>query len=68
MLFESKKAITELTRGKSKVEISVELLEVYNEKVRDLLDSSKQAEGDGTSLKVKANEEAKQNDSESDSV
>jgi hypothetical protein len=54
-LFAAKDAIMELTRGQSKVEISVELLEVYNEKVRDLLDSSKPAEGQGASLKVKAN-------------
>lgn len=54
-LFAAKEAISELTRGESRVEISVELLEVYNEKVRDLLDSSK-PDGEGAALKVKANE------------
>jgi hypothetical protein len=54
-LFAAKEAISELTRGESRVEISVELLEVYNEKIRDLLDSKK-PEGQAVSLKVKANE------------
>lgn len=53
MLFAAKGSISELTRGESKVEISVELLEVYNEKVRDLLDSSNADQA--ASLKVKAN-------------
>ena len=52
MLFTAKESIAELTRGKSKVEISVELLEIYNEKVRDLLVSGKSDQN----LKVKANE------------
>ena len=54
MLFAAKESISELTRGESKVEISVELLEVYNEKIRDLLDSSKTEQE--ASLTVKANE------------
>lgn len=53
-LFAAREAIAELTRGSSKVEISVELLEIYNEKVRDLLDNK--TEGQEVSLKVKANE------------
>jgi len=52
MLFTAKESIAELTRGHSNVEISVELLEIYNEKVRDLLVSGKPDQN----LKVKANE------------
>jgi len=53
MLFSGKGSIVELSRGKSQAEISVELLEVYNEKVRDLLDTGKP---DDKGLKVKANQ------------
>ena len=37
MLFESKTSIEEASDGSTKVEISVEMLEIYNETVRDLL-------------------------------
>jgi len=53
-LFAAREAIAELTRAESKVEVSVELLEVYNEKVRDLL-AAGNVEGQEGSLKVKAN-------------
>ena len=36
-LFESKEEIETLSKGKTSVSISVELLEIYNEKIRDLL-------------------------------
>eukprot|EP00934_Nitzschia_sp_Nitz4_P003577 Nitzschia sp. Nitz4//scaffold7_size249615//46813//49980//NITZ4_001150-RA/size249615-processed-gene-0.180-mRNA-1//-1//CDS//3329558361//3567//frame0 len=55
-LFQAKNEIVELSKGKSTVDISVELLEVYNENVRDLLVSSSDIDGKGVSLKVKANE------------
>ena len=37
MLFKAKQEIEALSRGETNVELSVELLEIYNEKVRDLL-------------------------------
>lgn len=36
-LFQAKAEVEELSRGSAKVELSVEMLEIYNEKVRDLL-------------------------------
>ena len=40
-LFDEKQKIIDLSRGKSSIAMSVELLEIYNEKVRDLLSSGK---------------------------
>ena len=40
-LFDSKRAIEETSKGASTVNISVELLEIYNEQVRDLLNDKK---------------------------
>jgi kinesin family protein C1 len=51
-LFDSKAKIEELSRGEKQVFLSVELLEIYNENVRDLLSASKQ----DTFLKIVANE------------
>ena len=53
-LFDAKKSITELNLCEGQIEISVELLEVYNEKVRDLLAPSNPQGQE--SLKIKANE------------
>ena len=53
-LFDMKKSISELSQRQESIEICVELLEVYNEKVRDLLASSDPHGQE--SLKVKANE------------
>jgi kinesin family protein C1 len=55
-LFDAKREIEELSRGESSVELSVELLEIYNEKVRDLLVPNSGPEGQEISLKVTANE------------
>ena len=55
-LFDAKVEIEDLSRGDKKVELSVELLEVYNEKVRDLLIPSSDSDGKEVSLKVTANE------------
>lgn len=41
MLFNSKRELEEASKGKSKVQISIELLEIYNEHVRDLLGENK---------------------------
>jgi kinesin family member C2/C3 len=49
-LYDEKQKIIDLSRGKSNITISVELLEIYNEKVRDLLSSNKE------DLKVTSNE------------
>eukprot|EP00980_Cylindrotheca_fusiformis_P001420 scaffold345_cov134-Cylindrotheca_fusiformis.AAC.31 len=55
-LFKAKKEIEDLSRGEKTVELSVELLEVYNEKVRDLLVPNSGPDGQELSLKVSANE------------
>lgn len=55
-LFDSKREIEDLSRDGSKVELFIELLEVYNEKVRDLLVPNKNFEGQELNLKVTANE------------
>jgi hypothetical protein len=49
-LFEEKQKIIDLSRGESSIIMSVELLEIYNEKVRDLLSSGKEE------LKLTSNE------------
>ena len=54
-LFGTKREIEELNPEHS-VEISVELLEVYNEKIRDLLVAKGGSDGEEINLKVKANE------------
>ena len=55
-LFDAKAKIEELSKGDKAVTMTVELLEIYNEQVRDLL-SPKTAGGNGqeTSLKVSGN-------------
>lgn len=53
-LFDARKSIGELSRFEGNIEIAVELLEVYNEKVRDLLVSTNTHGQE--SLKIKANE------------
>jgi kinesin family protein C1 len=55
-LFNAKKEIEDMSRGEKKAELSVELLEVYNEKVRDLLVPNSGSDGQDISLKVTANE------------
>eukprot|EP00339_Tiarina_fusa_P000235 CAMPEP_0117027738 /NCGR_PEP_ID=MMETSP0472-20121206/20241_1 /TAXON_ID=693140 ORGANISM="Tiarina fusus, Strain LIS" /NCGR_SAMPLE_ID=MMETSP0472 /ASSEMBLY_ACC=CAM_ASM_000603 /LENGTH=1076 /DNA_ID=CAMNT_0004735053 /DNA_START=69 /DNA_END=3299 /DNA_ORIENTATION=- len=55
-LFDSKAEVEQVSRGDSKVELSVELLEVYNEQIRDLLVPNAGSEGRELSLKVSANE------------
>lgn len=47
MMFQKKAELETMSRGSTTIEISVELLEVYNEKVRDLLSSDS-----GCALKV----------------
>lgn len=49
-LFEEKQKIIDLSRGESTITMFVELLEIYNEKVRDLLSSEKEE------LKLTSNE------------
>jgi hypothetical protein len=55
-LFHSKHEIEELSRGAASVELSVELLEVYNEKVFDLLAPQGGDKGRELSLKVTSKE------------
>jgi kinesin family protein C1 len=51
-LFSAKQEIEALSRGDTKVELSVELLEVYNEKIRDLLAPNGGTDGRELNLKV----------------
>lgn len=44
-LFDSKRTIEETSKGSTTVKISVELLEIYNEQVRDLLNENKGMSG-----------------------
>jgi Kinesin motor domain len=55
-LFDSKQEIEELSQGLKSVSMKVEMLEIYNENVRDLLASPTSADGSGTSLKVVGSE------------
>jgi kinesin family protein C1 len=55
-LFNAKQEIEALSRGNTKVELSVELLEIYNEKVRDLLAANGGADGRELNLKVTSKE------------
>lgn len=55
-LFQAKSDIEALSRGESNVELSLELLEIYNEKVRDLLAPNGGLEGEELSLKITGNE------------
>jgi Kinesin motor domain len=55
-LFEAKREAEELSRGDTQVELSVELLEIYNEKVRDLLAPNSGPDGHEIVLKVTSNE------------
>ena len=52
MLYDAKDEIETLSRGESKVSMSVELLEVYNEKVHDLLAPRSGPDGRVANLKV----------------
>jgi kinesin family protein C1 len=51
-LFNAKQEIEELSQGNTKVELSVELLEIYNEEVRDLLAPNHGSDGRELNLKV----------------
>lgn len=55
-LFASKHEIEELSKGETRVQISVELLEIYNERVRDLLDPEGESNRSEQSLKVTSKE------------
>lgn len=55
-LFDAKSDIEDLSRGEKTVEVALELLEIYNEQVRDLLVPNSGADGLELSLKVNANE------------
>jgi uncharacterized coiled-coil DUF342 family protein len=55
-LFDSKMEVEQMSCGDSKVELCVELLEVYNEQIRDLLVPTAGSDGKELSLKVSANE------------
>jgi len=53
-LFGAKHMLEETSQGGTTVEISVELLEVYNEQVRDLV-STKESDGSGKRLNISVN-------------
>jgi Kinesin motor domain len=55
-MFASKRELEEYSRGTTKVEMSVELLEIYNEQVRDLLAPNAGPSGREVALKVTSNE------------
>jgi kinesin family protein C1 len=54
-MFEAKQEMEDLSKGTTKVSLSVELLEVYNEKVRDLLSPDRDQELAVTSQEVVGN-------------
>lgn len=55
-LFEAKREMEALSRGATQVNISVELLEIYNEQVRDLLAPMSSPSGREANLKLTSNE------------
>lgn len=55
-MFMAKRELEEYSRGTTKVEMSVELLEIYNEQVRDLLVPNAGPNGREVALKVTSNE------------
>lgn len=55
MMFAKKLELEDMSRGQTHVSVSVELLEVYNEKVRDLLSSDRESELKVTSEGVSGN-------------
>jgi hypothetical protein len=55
-LFDSKREIEEVSQNAKSVAMKVEMLEIYNENVRDLLASPAGADGPGISLKVVGSE------------
>ena len=61
-LFETKEEIETSTKGTSKVSIHVEMLEIYNDKVRDLLHPSSRKKNQTGEVKLKiASNEAMEN-------
>jgi predicted nucleic acid-binding Zn-ribbon protein len=55
-LFQSKREIEELSRGDATVQMSVELLEIYNERINDLLDPESPVNRNDHSIKVVSKE------------
>ena len=55
-IFQAKNEIESLSRGEAKVDIAVELLEIYNDQVRDLLAPNGGPDGREVSLKVTSKE------------
>ena len=55
-LFDAKSEIEALSRGSTKVKVSIELLEIYNEEVRDLLTTKNTSTGREANLKVTSKE------------
>jgi len=55
-LFEAKHEMEALSRGATQVKLSVELLEIYNEQVRDLLAPKSSPSGREVNLKLTSNE------------
>lgn len=55
-MFAAKHELEELSKGASKVEMSIELLEIYNEQVRDLLATNSGPAGKEINLKLTSQE------------
>jgi len=55
-MFAAKREIEEISKGANKVEMSVELLEIYNEQVRDLLATDSGPDGKEIPLKLTSQE------------
>ena len=57
-IFEAKESLEKSSRGEAKVSIHIEMLEIYNDKLRDLLDPSSGKTNNGVeiNLKVASNE------------
>ena len=55
-LFDAKKLLEDTSHGKTTADVSIELLEIYNEQVRDLMSTQKNGEYKSLNISVHSNE------------